>query len=97
MFDRADGALEVYKPSIQDNNKNAVLVCQEKSWSHKLKRQASIRTANRIRKKLVISRMEGTWVFRIKNETTLFKHVTLRDILDHLGATSTGVEAIEVI
>ena len=34
---------------------------------------------------------------RIKNETTLFKHVTLGDILDHLRATSTGGEAIDVI
>ena len=34
---------------------------------------------------------------RLKNETTLFKHVTLRDILDQLGATSTEDEAIDVI
>ena len=32
----------------------------------------------------------------IKYETILFKNVTLRDILDHLGATSTGGEAINV-
>ena len=34
---------------------------------------------------------------RLKNETTLFKHVTLRDILDQLGSTSTEDEAIDVI
>ena len=41
--------------------------------------------------------MEETWVGCFKNETTLFKHVTLRDILDHLGATSRGGKAIGVI
>ena len=47
-------------------------------------------------KKFVLSRMEETWVVWLKNETTLFKHVTLRDILDHLGATSTGGKVIDV-
>ena len=33
----------------------------------------------------------------LKNETTLFKHIILRDRLGLLGATSTGGEAIVVI
>ena len=41
--------------------------------------------------------MEETWVVFLKNETTLFKHVNLRDILGHLMATSTGGEVIDVI
>ena len=41
--------------------------------------------------------MEETWVVRLENETTFFKHATLRDILNHLGETSTGGEAINVI
>ena len=45
----------------------------------------------------MLSRVEENWVVRLKNETTLFKHATLRDILNHLGATSTGGEAIGVI
>ena len=34
------------------------------------------------------------WVVRLEDETTLIKHVTLRDILNHLGETSTGGKAI---
>ena len=30
----------------------------------------------------------------LKNETTLFKHITLHNILNHIGATSTGGKAI---
>ena len=41
--------------------------------------------------------MEETLVVCLKDETTLFKNVTLRNLLDHLGATSTGREAIDVI
>ena len=41
--------------------------------------------------------MEETWVVCLKDETTLFKHVTLRNLLNHLGATSTSREAIDVI
>ena len=47
--------------------------------------------------KFFLSRVEEMWVVRLKNETTLFKHVTLCNLLDHLGATSTGGEAIDVI
>ena len=45
----------------------------------------------------MLSRVEETWVVCLKNETTLFKHVTLREILDRLLETSTGGEAIYVI
>ena len=47
--------------------------------------------------KFILARVEETWVFFLKDETTLFKNVTLRNLLDHLGATSTGREAIGVI
>ena len=33
----------------------------------------------------------------LKDETTLFKHVTLHNLIDHLGAMSTGGEDINVI
>ena len=97
VFDRADRALEAYDPSIRDNNNNAVRLRQEKKWSCKLDHQASIQTANRLGKKFVLSPVEETWVVPLKNETTLFKHVTLCDILNQLGATSTGGEAIDII
>ena len=41
--------------------------------------------------------MEETWVVRLENETTFFKHATLHDILDHLGETSTGGKTINAI
>ena len=41
--------------------------------------------------------MEETWVVCLKHKTTLFKQVTLHDILNHLKETSTGGEAIDVI
>ena len=97
VFDQADRALEAYDPSIRDDDNNAVRLRQEKTWSCKLDRQAAIQTAERVGKKFVLSRVEETWVIRLKNETTLFNHVTLRNLLDHLGATSTGGEAIDVI
>ena len=96
VFDCADGALEAYDPSMQDDDNNAVRLRQEMNWSLKLNRQAAIQTAERVRKKSVLSRVEETWMVCLENETTLFKHVTLRDILNHLGATSTGGEAIDV-
>ena len=97
MFNRDDRALEAYKPSIQDYDNNAVRLHQEKKWSRKLDRQAAILTAKRVGKKFVLSRMEETWVVCLKNETTLFKHVTLRNIFNHLGATSTEGKEIDVI
>ena len=95
-FDRSERALEAYNPSIQDDNNNSIYLRQEKNWSRKIDRQVAIRTADRVRNKFVLSRVEETWVVHLKNETTIFKHVTLNDILDHLGATSTGGEAINV-
>ena len=48
-------------------------------------------------KKFVLSRVEETWVVRLKNEATIFKHVTLCDLLYQIGAKSMGREAIDVI
>ena len=97
VFDRTSGALEAYNPSIRDNENNAVHLRHENNWSQKLDLQAAIRTAERLEKKFILSRVEEMWVVRLKNETTLFKHTTLHDILDHLGATSMGGKAIDFI
>ena len=97
VFDQAGGALEAYNPSIWDDENNADPLRQEKKWSRKLNLQAAIRTAERVGNKFVLSRVEEMWLVFLKNETTLFKHITLRNILDHLRATSTGCEAIDVI
>ena len=67
VFDRSDGALEAYDPSIQDNNNNAVRLLQEKTWYRKLDRKMAIRTAERMGKKIFLSRVEETWVVRLKN------------------------------
>ena len=100
VFDRADRALKTYNSSIQDDDNNAVRLHQNKTWSHKHDCQAEIRSANRVGNKFVLSGVEKIWVIRLKNETTLFKHVTLRNLCDlrnHLGATSMGREAIDMI
>ena len=97
VFDQSDGSFETYNPSIQEDDNNTVRIRQEKIWSLKLDRQVAIQTAKRMGKKFFRSRMEETWVVCLKDETTLFKHVTPRDILNHLEATSTGRETIDVI
>ena len=97
MFDLANGSLEAYDPSIQDNDNDAVRLRQEKTWPHKLDIQADIRTAERMGKKVFLSRVEETWVVRLKNKATIFKHVTLCDLLYQIGAKSMGREAIDVI
>ena len=97
VFDQANEALEAYSPSIRDADNNAVRLRQEKKWSRKLDLQAAIQTAELVGKKFVLSSVEEMWVVRLKNKNNLFKHVTLHNILDHIGATSTGGEAINVI
>ena len=97
VFGCADGALEAYNPLIQDNKYNSVCLLQEKNCSRKLNCQAAIQTAEHVRNKFVLSCVEETRVVCLKNETTLSKHVTLRDIPNHLRATSTGGEDIDVI
>ena len=77
VFNRANRALKAYDPSIQDDENNAFHLRKEKTWSCKIDRQAAIRTAKRVGNKLVLYHVEETWVVRLKNETTLFKHVTL--------------------
>ena len=97
VFHRANEALKAYNPLIWYDDNNAVRLRREKNWLRKLDRQSAIRTAERVWKKFVLFQVEETWVVRLKNETTLFKHVTLRDILDHFGETRTGGEAINLI
>ena len=89
VFDPADGALEVYDPSIWDKDNNFIFLLQEKNWSRKIDLQAAIQTAERVGNKFVLSCVEETREVRLKHKTTVFKHVTLHDILNHLGATRT--------
>ena len=58
VFNRSNRTLEAYDPSIQDDNNNAIRLCQENNWSCELDCQAAIRTAKRVGKKVVLSRME---------------------------------------
>ena len=97
LFDQANGALEAYDPSIQDNNNNAVRLRREKKWSRNIDCQAAIRTSKHVGKKLVLSRMEEMWVVLLKEKTTLFKHVTIHNLLDHLLSRSMCGEDINVI
>ena len=66
-FDRDDGLFKAYNPSIEDNGNNAVRLRQDKNWSCKLDLQATIRTAERVGNKFVLSRVEKTWVVRLEN------------------------------
>ena len=67
VFDRSEGALEAYGPSIQYDNNNSIRLCQEKKWSCKLGCQAAIRTAKHVGEKFVLSRVEEMWLVHFKN------------------------------
>ena len=97
VFDQSDGSFETYNPSIQDDDNNTVRIRQEKIWSLKLDRQVAIRNDERVGNKFVLFCVEEMWAVRLKDKTTLFKHVTLHNILDHLGETRIDGEAIGVI
>ena len=42
VFNRADGSLEAYDPSIRDDDKNTVPLLQDKTWYRKFDFQAAI-------------------------------------------------------
>ena len=70
---------------------------KKKNWSRKLDCQEAIQNAKRVGKKFVLSRVEETWVVRLKNESILFKHVTSHNIFDNLGSKITVGKAINAI
>ena len=41
--------------------------------------------------------VEDTWLLLLKSPTTFYNNVSLRDMLQHLTASTTGLEAADIV
>ena len=71
--------LPPYDNSIASDATNAVRAKSERLWTAKIGIQTLIKTVERAGRALLIAVVEGTWLLPLKEETTYYNKVLLRD------------------
>ena len=78
-FERMAIPLPAYDNSIASNAKNAVRAESERLWTAKIGLQTLIKTVERAGRTFLIAVVEDTWLLPLKEETTFYNKVPLRD------------------
>ena len=71
--------LSPYDDSIAPDATNAVRAKAERLWTAKMGLQTLIKTVERAGRAFLLAIVEDTWLLHIKEETTYYNKVPLRD------------------
>ena len=96
-FDRLVTPLATYDPGIASDASNAVRVKSERAWTAKLDLQRLIQTVERQLRTFFATIIEETWLLPLKNPTTFYNKVEIREYLRHLTTSSGGLEATDIV
>ena len=96
-FERMAVPLPAYYNSIASNATNAVCAKAERLWTAKIGLQTLIKTVERAGCTFLIAVVEDTWILPLKEETTFYNQVPLRDFFLRLKGGSGGLEATDIV
>ena len=96
-FERIAVPLPAYDYSIASDATNAVRAKAERLWTAKIGLQTLIKTVERARRAFLIAVVEDTWLLPLKEETTFYNKVPLRDFFARLKGGSGGLEATYIV
>ena len=89
--------LPAYDDSIASDATNAVRAKAERLWTAKIGLQTLIKTVERTGHAFLIAVVEDTWILPLKEETTFYNKVPLRDFFTRLEGNSGGLEATDIV
>ena len=89
--------LPAYDNSIASDATNAVRAKAERLWTANICLQTLIKTVKRARRAFLIAVIEDTWLLPLKEETTFYNKVPLRDFFARLKGGSGGLEATDIV
>ena len=89
--------LPAYDDSIAFDATNAVRAKAERLWTAKIGLQTLIKTVDRAGCAFLVDVVEDTWILPLKEETTFYNKVPLRDFFARLKGGSGGLEATDIV
>ena len=96
-FERMEVPLPDYDNSIASDANNAVRAKAERLWMAKIELQRLIKTVERSGCAFLVSVVEDTWLLPLKEESTFYNKVPLRDFFARLKGGSGGLEATNIV
>ena len=89
--------MPTYDDSIASDATNAVRAKAERLWTAKMGLQTLIKTVERAGRAFLLAVIEDTWLLPLKEETTYYNKVPLRDFFARLKIGSGGLEATDIV
>jgi hypothetical protein len=89
--------MAAYDPNIPSDTTDLVWVKAEKEWSAKAERQRLIQATERLGRVFLTTVVEDTWLLPLTSQTTFYNKVPLQDMLQHLAASTEGLEATDIL
>ena len=95
-FKRMAIPLPAYDDSIASDATNDVRAKAERLWTANIGLQTLIKTVKHAGRAILIAVVEDTWILLLKEETTFYNTVPLRDFFTRLKGGSGGLEATDI-
>ena len=89
--------MPTYDPSIASDATNAMFVKAKREWTATADRQRLICATERLGHIFLTTVVEDTWLLPLKSPTTFYNKVLLQDMLQHLSASTAGLEATDIV
>ena len=96
-FKRMSIPLPAYDNSIASDATKAVRAKAKRLWTSKIRLQTLIKTVERAGRAFLIAVVKDTWLLPLKEETTFYNKVPLRDFFMRLNGGSGGLEATDIV
>ena len=96
-FERMAIPLPAYDDSIASDATNAVRTKAERLWMAKIGLQTLIKTVERAGRVFLIAVVKDTWILPLKEETTFYNKVPIRDFFARLKGGSGSLEATDIV
>ena len=96
-FESMEVPLQAYDDSIANNTNNAVRAKAERLWIPKIELQCLIKTVKRAGRAFLVADVGDTWFLPLKEESTFYNKVPLRDFFAFLKGGSGGLESTNIV
>ena len=96
-FERMEFPLQAYDDSIAADANNAVHAKAKRLWTSKIELQRLIKTVKRAGRAFLVAVVEETWLLPLKEDSTFYNKVPLRDFFARLKGSSGGLEATDIV
>ena len=96
-FERMEVPIQAYNDSIAVNANNAVRAKAESLWTANIKLQQLIKIVKCARSDFLVAVVKETWLLPLKEKSTFYNKMPLRDFFTHLKGGSGSLDATDIV